>query len=103
MLHRWEGSVELTFGDVAEDDLLVEWQRLSGLAVRQLFADFVCCFPLSWYMVFAVRRLQYIASLCVLTILDVVWVSPVGSVVLNDDLCCVSADCKHFALSVALA
>ena len=53
-------------------------------------------------MVFAARRLQYIACLCRLTKLDVVWLS-VGSVVLNDDICCVAADCEHFALSVALA
>ena len=103
MLHHREGSVELTLGDVAEYDLFVEWQRLSGLAVRQLFPDLVCCFPLSWYMVFAVRRCQYIAARGQLTILDVVWVSPVGSVVLNDDLCCAAANCEHFALSVALA
>ena len=53
-------------------------------------------------MVFAVRRLQYIASPCEVTVLDEVWGSPVGSVVLNDDICCASADCEHFALSVAL-
>ena len=103
MLHRWEGSVEWTLGDVFEDVLLVVWQGISGLAVRQFFADFVCCFLLSWYMVFAVMRLQYIASLCILTILDEVRELPVESVVLNDDLCSASADCEHFALSVALA
>ena len=54
-------------------------------------------------MVLAVRRLQYIASRGVMTKLDEVQVLPVGSVVLNDDLCSVSADCEHFALSVALA
>ena len=53
-------------------------------------------------MVFAVRRLQYIASTCWLTKFDVVWLS-VGSVVLNDDFCYVAAYCEHFALSVALA
>ena len=78
MLRRWEGSVERTLGDVAEDELLVAWQRLSGLAVRQLFADLVCCFPLSWYKVFAVRRLEYIASRGVLTILDEVGGLPSG-------------------------
>ena len=103
MLHRWEGSVERTLGDVAENDLLVAWQRVSGLALRQLFADLACCFQLRWYMVFAVRRLQCIASRGVLTILDVVWRFPAGSVVLNDNLCWVSFDCEHFALSVALA
>ena len=54
-------------------------------------------------MVFAVRRLQYTASLGVLAILDEVWGSPVGSVVLNDDLCWFSLGCEHFSWSVALA
>ena len=103
MSHRGEGSVERIAGDVAEDELLVEWQRLPGLAVRQLFTDLACCFPLSWYMVFAVRRLQYIASRGVLTILDEVWGSPVRSVLLKDDLCWISVDCEHFSWSVTLA
>ena len=54
-------------------------------------------------MVFAVRRLQYIASPGVLTILDEVWGSPVGSVVLNDDLCWVFVDCEHCSWFVALS
>ena len=88
MLHRGEGSVEWIAGDVAENVLLVAWQRLSGLAVRQklLFADLGSCFPLRWYVVLAVRRLQYVRFLGVLAKDDEVCGSPVGSVVLNADL-----------------
>ena len=70
LLHRWEGSVEWALGDVFEDVLFVVRQRVSGLAVGQFFADFVCCFPLSWNVVLAVRRLQYIASCSEVVISD---------------------------------
>ena len=80
LLLQGEGPVEWHAGDVAENELLVAWQRLPGLAVRQSFADFVSCFPLGWYVVLAVRRLQYIRFLCVVAQNKEVWRPPVGLV-----------------------